>query len=339
MTRKSKTTKKTKKSKPNVTSTATKPSATQKSRAPYAASTNMARSITKPGRNLKNNNLGKSVHEQVCAVTDPFCYKARCAKWPDGQGNGTVGYQIRGRQVLVTVAAGDTTSGAIQFTGDLPFSVLKALTISAGTITWAATYSGTPGGLDFLNFASKYRIVSWGVVVRNTLPANTAQGSVILRKLTTQFIPGSTQASASMYGAEVSEYSLYPGAEYTMISKPTGTAARAFSAQNTGSTLVNGGSWDAIQVEAFNAAPNTTVCDIELVYNVEFQLVTSQLSLHEFIPPSAPHVPKIVEASSAVVNKATTIIEGGIKAVGQHVLSHVEDFFSSAGEDLLGLLF
>lgn len=308
-----------------------------RNRAPYTAGSATTRRSTMPTKGMGQ--LAKSVHEQVCAVTDPFCYKARCAKWPDGQGAGTVAFQIRGRTTLGNVLAVYTTGNMIQFTGDLPYSNLTPTSATSTTFTMATNYNITAGTVDFVQYAAKYRIVSWGIIIRNVLPANSAQGTVIVRKISSQATPTQVINNASMYGSEVTEVPLYPGMECTVIAKTAGNTGRAFVAQNTNSTIVNGSNWDTIQVEILNGPTLPTCLDIEYVYNVEFQLTTGNLGLHQFVPPSAPSVPKIMAASTAVTNKATTIVEGGVKAIGQHVLSQVEDFFSQAGEDLLAALF
>jgi hypothetical protein len=314
--------------------------AQQQQRAPQNPGSSNRRKIVggKPSSMHNAMKNSKALHELVCSVTDPFCYKARLAKWPDGQGGGTLAMQVRGRQPLSPIG----TSGGqwAQFTCDLPFSILVPASFAFPTWTLAANYS-TVNMADFVTYTGAYRIVTAGIVIRNTAPATTSSGTVLIPKLSKQYPISSTPSQGLMVGSEVQEFPVYPGMEISCIFKTSGNTSRSFVPQNTSTTIVNGSNWETIQVELLNSsvANPAIALDIEYVYNVEIQLAPGSASLHEFVPPSAPHVPTVVTASSAVINKATTILEGGMKSAGEHILGKVEDFFSSAGTDLLAMLF
>lgn len=317
----------------------------QQKRAPYKPGTSNRRvvqaaaSSNTPAGSLNAMKKSKAMHEMVCSVSDPFCYKARLAKWPDGQGGGTLAMQLRSRQTL-TVFSASAAGNLIQFTGDLPFSILEVAAFASPTYTLNPTISSA-GVADFITYAGAYRIVTWGIVIRNVAPATTSSGTVIVRKLSKQFPISATPNRGLMQGSEVQEFPVYPGMEVSVIAKTAGNNARSFVAQNTNTTVVNGGNWETIQVELLNSsvAAGAVALDIEYVYNVEIQLNPNNASMHEFIPPSAPHVPAVITASNAVINKATTVIEGGMRSAGEHILGKVEDFFASAGTDLLAMLF
>jgi hypothetical protein len=312
----------------------------QKARPPYANAANTRRSIVPKGA-ANNSNLvrsSKALHETVCSVTDPFCYKARLAKWPDGQGGGTLAMQIRGRMshTAMAGAGGNLT----QFAGMLPYSYMSAASVAAGTYTMPAAWTAV-NAADFIAYCGTYRIVTWGIIIRSTQPATSTSGTVIIRKLTTPVATAGTQVAASMYGAEVTEVPVYAGMETSIIAKPMGNVPRNFVAQNAANPATNNTGWDFIQVETINntSTAGLVLLDIEYVYNVEITLLSAYQTLHEFIPPSAPAIPLVTTAASAVINKASTIVEGGVKTIGSHVLEKVEDFFSQAGTDLLGMIF
>lgn len=312
----------------------------QKNRPPLGNAANTRRSIVPkgPANNAAIMKSSKALHEAVCSVTDPFCYKARLAKWPDGQGGGTLAMQIRGRMshTAMAGAGGNFT----QFGGMLPFAYMSAASVAAGAYTMPAAWT-TVNAADFVSYCGTYRIVTWGIIIRNTQPATSTSGTVIIRKVTNPVATAGTQIAASMYGAEVTEVPVYAGMETSIIAKPMGNVPRNFVAQNAANPATNNTGWDFIQVETINntSTAGLVLLDIEYVYNVEITLLPAFHTLHEFIPPSAPAIPVVSTAASAVINKATTIVEGGVKAIGSHVLEKVEDFFSTAGTDLLGMLF
>lgn len=308
-----------------------------RTRAPWAPGQNQRVAVK---RGNPSQGARKSVHQKACGITDPFCIHARCAKWPDGQGAGTVAFQIRGRRQLSTGTLNYLNGALVQFTGDLPYGLLATTSNDGSNWTMTTTYTDITVGTGFTTYADNFRIVSWGVIVRNVQPATNAQGTVIVRKLNKQLAVSATFANGNMYGAEVAEYPIYPGMEISVVAKTQGNSARTFVAQNTNTTIVNGTNWDTIHVELVNAYNSTsTVCEIEYVYNVEFQTKPAQIAIHEFVPVSAPMQPQLVHAANTVMNKAASVMEGGVQKAGATILSHVEDFFSQAGTDLLAALF
>jgi len=308
-----------------------------RNRAPFAPGQNQRVAVRRGNPTVA---IRQNVHQRACGITDPFCIHARCAKWPDGQGAGTVAFQIRGRRQMATNTTNWVNGSILQMTGDLPYAGLTSASNDGTNWTMAAAYVDLTTGTSFSTFASSYRIVSWGAIVRNVQPATNAQGTVIIRKMSTQIVPSGTIGNAGMYGGEVAEYPVYPGMEITIVGKTNGNTARSFVAQNTSTTKVNGGNWDTVHIELVNGYNTTsTVLEVEFVYNVEFQVLVAQAGIHEFIAQSAPLQPHLTNAANTVMNKASSVIEGGVKKAGDTILSHVEDFFSQAGTDLLAALF
>jgi hypothetical protein len=267
--------------------------------------------------------------EGVCSVTDPFCLHARNSKWPDGQGGGTLAYQVRGHRQVSTLAHG----GLLDFSfSSLPYGWLPNASYAAGVYTLNATYGQTPGSSYFASYADTYRITSWGIVIRNLLPASTASGFVTISKFNDVPTVSSTMVAGDAYGSDVTSYPLCAGFQVTVIGKPLGGTARNFGLQNTNSTELKNG-WDVIKVEVIGASASASVIDIEYVYNVEFTLATANIGLHQFTKPDAPHATHTIAASSKVINSMSTIVEGGIEQAGEHFLklasNAVEDIFST----------
>jgi len=273
--------------------------------------------------------------EQLCSVTDPFCYKARNSKWPDGLGNGTMTLQVRGHQGFQVL--GTAGVGIGYFTGALPYNGYQAVSQDGGTpakYTMAAANAEVAGDANFKLFTQNYRVVSWGVIIRNILPALTAQGFMTISKVNTApALSSAVEVVGTQYGSEVVTVPLQAGTQVTAIGKPIGVEARQFVVQNGSATAITGSGWDVIKIEIFGGpATNNLVClDLEFVYNVEIQVTDVYTPMLQMAPPLAPNKPQVVKASTDVFKGIGTIIEGGVEQVGAKVIKSA----GSAIEDML----
>lgn len=273
----------------------------------------------------------KTLHEKVCAITDPFCVNARMSKWPDGQNGASLAYQIRGHASISNFVA---SAGSLTYiSGSLPYSYLTAFSYAASAYTMQVNYFPSPGSSSFVSYAGLYRITSWGVVIRNLLPALTAQGYLTISKQGIMPSPNSVIFSGGVDGSEVETHPLSAGFEVAVIGKSTGTDSRAYQAQDSVTTKKLG--WDIIKIEVSGSVPTVTpAIDIEFFYNVEFSLNAGNLGLHQFIPPAPLQSVKLAEAANASISKLGSIATGGVEAVGAKVLSKVasavEDFAADA---------
>jgi hypothetical protein len=285
-----------------------------------AAAVNIPRSVPRgPGNARKMDHM-----EQLCSVTDPFCYKARNSKWPDGLGAGTMTLQVRshqGMQVLGTAGV-----GIGYFSAALPFNGYQASSQSGGagaTYTFPAANAEVGGDANFKLFTQNFRVVSWGAIIRNILPALTAQGFMSVSKVNTAPALSSTsELVGTTYGSEVQTVPLQAGTQVTVIGRPIGVEARQFVPQSTSTSVLTGTGWDIIKVEIFGGpATNNLVClDVEFVYNVEIQVTDVYTPMLQMAPPNAPNKPQVVKASTDVFQNIGTIIEGGVEQVGAKVV-------------------
>lgn len=273
--------------------------------------------------------------EAVCAITDPFCYRARNAKYPDGKGGGTLAMQVRGHSSMTTGTTNYTTGSLKLFQGALPYGAINGLTNTGSAWTLSSGWADITGSTNFQAYTNTYRIVSWGIVVRNLLPSATASGYVVVRKLSHAPAASSTSTNAVTYGSEVCTYPVYAGMEVSIIGKPSGIDSTSFQAQNTTTSVTAG--WDAISIELVGGPTSGTPLDCEFVYNVEITLADANLALHEFIPPDAGPQAKVTTVASHIQSKVSSVVEGGIDKFGAHVLSKVEDLAGDALEGLAAL--
>lgn len=288
----------------------------------------MPRTVRGPARAPRPTHSRNAIVESVCAITDPFCPRAKNAKWPDGLGGNTMTMQIRFHDTAQTGAAGATLRYC---SAALPFSFIGG-TYSAGNFTLSAAYSDATAGTNFTTYADTYRVVTWGIIVRNLLPALSASGFITVSRQTTMPAESSVIAAGSTAGSQVETHPMFAGQEIHIIGKTQGTGSRALAAKNTSTTTATG--WEVIKIEGTGLAASSTVFDIEFVYNVEFTLPESQAALHSFVTPVVPSAPKAIEAANVVHSRINSVVAGGIDKVGSTVVkaasTAVEDIFAGA---------
>jgi len=277
-----------------------------------------------------NRSSKMSIHESVCQITDPFCAKAKGSKWPDGLGGCTMAMQLRAHVPYSSLSNGGRL---VYASASLPYGILDSDVYGSGYYTQNATYSSSTLGNSFTTYAATYRIVSWGIIVRNMLPALTSSGYVMISRITTMPAISSTESPGVVFGSEVSTHPLYAGSELVIIGRPIGTEARKFVPLSTTTTINTG--WDVIKIEVVGAPASTTgVIDLEFIYNVEFTLPDAQLTLHQFVKVERPNAPKAIEASNLILNRIADVSNKGIESFGKSVLNAaetaVEDLLSSA---------
>lgn len=299
---------------------------------PVKPSTNPQRVVVKaPSMKAAPSQSKVSMREAVCKITDPFCVAAKNAKWPDGQGGGTMTMQIRWH---ATKAANATTNGYLFHIGaSLPFAVLDIASATMTDYTCGAAYIDDTGSSNFKTYANTYRVVTWGIIIRNLLPALTCSGYVTVSRLTKMPALGTVVPVNTLYGSEVQSFPMEAGMEVTVVGKPAGSIARSFQPQNANNTLTLG--WDVMRVEFVGLGSTTAQCfDIEFFYNVEFTLADTQTALHQFVTPVIPIAPKAINAANTVSSRVSTIVSGGIDVIGNKIMNAagaaIEDIFSDA---------
>lgn len=286
---------------------------------------------------IQRNHAKMSLHRQICSITDPFCTHAKGAKYPDGHGAGTVTYQIRSSIGLSTSAGG---GGLNYFGATLPYSYIGYSSYAANAFTLGSGYGQLPGNTaSFVAYADAYRVVSWGLVIRNNLPATTAAGQLIVSRQSSIPPPSSVVTEGALVGSAVEVHPICAGMEIAIIGRPLGTTSRAFTGQNTSSTTSD--TWDVIKVEIFGAGTSvTSALSIEVLYNVEFTFKEANVGLHQFITPSIPTNPKVLTASEKVLSTSNTIFSKGLESASNSVLrlaANAVDDILSEGMLFLGL--
>jgi hypothetical protein len=269
-----------------------------------------------------------TVREIVCAITDPFCAKAKNAKWPDGMGGETMSMQIRTHVTFGALTA--FTGNVCFFTPSLPFGALFAGAYTT-SYNMNTTINDTQANSGFNTWAQTYRIVSAGVIVRNLLPALTAQGYVIISRMNQNpAVAGTGFVAGGTYGSDVSTHPITAGMEIPVISQSTGMASRMFQPLNANTAFNTG--WDFIRIELVGPATGAATVDLEFVYNVEFTLPSAMANLHGFVVPTIPNAPHAITASGKLSSLVTSTAATSVESLSKMFLSKA----AIAIEDVVG---
>lgn len=271
------------------------------------ASTRFTSKVPKNGGPMKGNLV-----EMICAVTDPFCQKAKGAKWPDGLSEGSLPGQIRGHLSITTLGNG----GYLVFcfpavsTGYLP-----PQSHGSGYLM-ATTYALAPGYNAIAAYAADYRIVSAGIIIRNICPALTTGGYMILTRMATVPAVSTTIADGNVYGVETATHALCAGMEIPVTFRPLGSSARAFTPIAGGAVYPASG-FDCVSIELVGCPASTAMIDIEFVYNVEFTLTAANVALQQFLPTAAPESPVMVKIANQASTTLSSLAHTGVEAFGK----------------------
>lgn len=239
-----------------------------------------------------------AVHK-LCGITDPFCPHAKGARWPDGNGSNTLTYQARGLLNLVTTVDGASLS---YLGATLPFNSLPPGAYGAPTFTMNAAFQRAGTNSNWQAYASTYRVVTAGIIIRNILPAMTAQGILVITRMTTFPSLGASVTTGLLNQGEVYTVPITAGMEIPLLFSPVGIDARDFKSQNINTTINDG--WNVYKIEVIGSVASASVITIELVYNIEFTLIENYADMSTLSTVENP----ISIASTTIATKLTNSI-------------------------------
>jgi hypothetical protein len=253
---------------------------------------------------------------KICGIVDPFCPHAKGARWPDGNSDSTMTYQVR---ALVTMTTKTQNGGTLYFfTPSMPYFYLPAASVTVPTYTLASAYV-TAGSVPFSIYSSTYRVVTAGIIIRNVLPALTAAGILVVTRMAKMPNVGNTMEEGLMYGAQITSYPIVAGMEVPVAFHPVGIDSRDFKINNTTTTINDG--WDVIKVEVIGAPVGTLTLSVEVVVNVEFTLATGYSDLAQLAGNPANMSAPAQSIANKVSKAASTIAFDSLKSFGSQVAS------------------
>lgn len=287
----------------------------------------------KAGRKPKSHHV-----RAVCSITDPFCQAAKSAKWPDGTSGNTLTEQFRGNVTVNTFATGNT---CVCFGAAAPFGWLVPLSATGSAVTMDNSYTTYKSSSLLATYGDKYRIVSFGCIIRCVASATTASGIITLGTA-----PAVGQSQVVTLGSELySEVvikAIQPGMEISWVSQPMGSSAHTFVSQSTGTTVIDFDSWSSLVIELTGCPASSAMVNIEWYMNVEFlpkpQSTSYNNPLTALAKPNPPKVSAATDSSYIARGTLGSFIEGGIAqveaAVAKHASSALESFLSDPLESV-----
>lgn len=301
---------------------------------------NTRKSTPRP-RKPTNTAIPRSLIRAVCAYNDPFCEAARGAKLHDAGNIKSLPITVRKSLVLDCGIVGPFVHGAHLFQ-----PAFNSLGFDSTTSAYP-NYDFTSIKPASITFAPKaYRIITCGIIIRNTNAPLTTSGMVRIRTFNpitgTGF--GTVDGTTSNYAQkldiplrDVHELavlctktdpmmadrfhlvsSTYPGAIFT----PDNWVSPGFS---------------TIMI-SLDGAPTGATLELEFFYNYEVTFDDND-SLATLATQSPPANALIKQASAAVSSTTKTIFQKGMAEVEDFVAKNAVRALISAGSTAIGALF
>lgn len=284
-------------------------------------------------------NMSKTVHS-ICALTDPFCDHAYGAKTPDTLSTRTLAYRLTGRATLATGAGG---AGAILVVpGYNTFYAVGDATTTPGVAVYGAA---APVGTSLL--PAGYRIVSFGVRIRNLLAPINSSGIIRVRGYTQNTGTSLTATSTSNYNCDFhDDLSMSNFTHMDIVGKRLDLTSNLIVAPATThptGNVVNwvAPGWGAFQIVLEGGPASASSLDLEFVINYELTFEDSD-SLNLITTPPPAQNTALTQAADTVSKSAGNIFHRGIETVArvieQKAISYISKFATSRAASALPLL-
>jgi hypothetical protein len=290
---------------------------------PNNGPTNKKKNKQKNGKSNGPKSFTVGHARRVCSITNPFCPEAKGSKWPDGTLGSTLTEQVRANYTLA--CDGTNKNALMMISPALLFGYMVCASTSSTVCTTPAFWTALSTSTLYGTYGNEFRVVSAGVIIRNTGSSVNSQGIITLGVapvpgLSTAYTLGSENYSETLIRA------IAPGLELSHVFAPLGAGARNFvpATNNNGPGATY--DWSSLWIELSGGAGATTTVNVEYFVNIEFT-VGGHAALAKLAQSNPPSVPIAVQASSTISSKIGTFIEGGV--------SEVEDMFMKAASSAL----
>lgn len=269
----------------------------------------------------------------MCGLTDPFCVHAIGAKYPDASSLRSLPWTLHGRTALASNAAGN---GALLWLPNYinsPFTAATAIalppTASFGTLSDASA--------NRVATVNAYRLVSWGMRLKNVVAPLNSGGMVHVRSLTNREGFGLGQVDMTTYSrAEAMDIPLQDCKDVHIVGsrtdqRPADWYPAGYTGPGANVTAWNASGFNPISVYVTGVPASASILDIEFLFHYELQFDdTSDLGLLATPAPIAS--PLVASAASAVQSAAKHFFNQSAAAVG----SFLERRAATALGSLLG---
>lgn len=252
----------------------------------------------------------------VCGLTDPFCVHAIGAKYPDASSLRSLPWTLHGRTQLASNAAGN---GALLFLPNYinaPFLAATAIALPP-TASFGNFSDATANRVASVN---AFRLVSWGMRLKNVVAPLAAGGMVHVRSLTNREGFGLGQVDMTTYSrSESLDIPLQDCRDVHIVGSRTDQRpADWYPAGLTGAGVIvtnwQSPGFNPVSVYVTGVPATAGILDIEFIYHYELQFDdTSDLGLLATPAPIAN--PLLASAASAAQSAAKHFFNQSASAV------------------------
>lgn len=300
----------------NIMPTKTKQQQSKKKKAPRRSGT-----VSFPVRGTAR--LPEAAIHAVCGLTDPFCDHAISAKYPDDASTRTLPWMYRGLSTMNGSSAGDACRLYVPQLAYRPF-----VNYSTGALPVVTSFADAPSNNQVPDSATQYRIVSWGLRLRNITAPLSSSGIVHVRFWGMEeggpFVGDTNVAAYNNTGAL--DIALQDCHDLCIIGKHSSQMPQTMYNVDGDSSVIQ--YWTAkgftgITVYLDGVPADTPVLSIEHI--IHYELVFSNVSgMSSLATPSPPFNPIITTAAAHVTSTMENAFASGLRSVGNYVVSRAK---------------
>lgn len=275
--------------------------------------TNKPKAVAVPAQRKAINNapqrsvvMASSV-QRVCAITDPFCKAAMGSKWPDASSQRSLALPFHTRSTHNTNATGGWGMMVIP-----AYTTITAVGTTVGNVLTMA--ANTLAGPTLA--ASTYRIVSFGVKIRNISAVQTCQGMVRIRGFSAQGATALNVVNNASYNCDYYEdIPLFECKEVCVILKRLDNSAEEFVYPSTTQPTANfadwvSNGWGCCMIAVDGGPVSLPVLDLEFFVHYEICFDDAD-TMSLATTPSAGSNSFLTDVSSHAVKSAGNIFKKG----------------------------
>lgn len=270
--------------------------------------------------------------KRVCSISDPFCNAAIGSKWYDDAANKTMPYAARALGVVQTNASGD---GSVMV---LPgFTYTAAIGAATGSIS---SFNLATSVIPFTFSPTGYRIVSWGVVLKNITAPLYSSGIVRIRGLSNVNGSGLTSVNSALFNDFHYDIPLQDCKEVAIVGRRFNESHHFFrppSETNPTGNVVDwqGPGWCPLVIQVGGAPASQSVIQLEYFFNYELTWDDGD-SMSLMTTPAPPSNPMISTASSKVTQAVGNVFIRGIKQAETAVIKAASSYIGGLIGGALG---
>lgn len=271
------------------------------------------------GNNSSRNAIIRRNLVAVCALTDPFCSHAIGVKYPDASSLRSLPWALHSRTTITALATGNGSMMVVPNYINAPF--VFGLTAVGGVATYGTLADATVNRIAGVN---AYRLVSWGMRLKNLVPPLTSGGMVHIRCLTNR--EGFNLATVDQVSYSRSESMDIPLQQCRDVhvvgvrtdQRPADWYPPAFNPVGVGINSWLASGFSPVTVYVSGVTPSVAILDVELFFHYELQFDdTSDLGL--LATPAPVANPLLTAAASAASSTAKSLFNQGAEAVGAYL--------------------